>query len=75
MRRIAPRPSRAELAYQAILDEICEGWLASGTHLVQEDLAARLGVSRQPIQQAMARWKSDGLVQELVAGPLRGYSR
>ena len=67
MRRIKPQISRAEQAYRAILDEICEGALAPGTHLVQEQLAARLGVSRQPIQQAMALLKSDGLVQELGA--------
>lgn len=33
-------------------------------HLVQEDLAATLGVSRQPIQQAMLLLKNDGLVVE-----------
>ena len=67
MKRIEPHPSRTEQAYRAILDEICEGALAPGTHLVQEQLAERLGVSRQPIQQAMALLKSDGLVQELGA--------
>ena len=67
MKRIEPQISRAEQAYRAILDEICEGALAPGTHLVQEQLAERLGVSRQPIQQAMALLKSDGLVQELGA--------
>ena len=67
MKRIEPQPSRTVQAYRAILDEICEGALAPGTHLVQEQLAGRLGVSRQPIQQAMALLKSDGLVQELGA--------
>ena len=65
MKRIESYPSRTEQAYRAILDEICEGALAPGTHLVQEQLAGRLGVSRQPIQQAMALLKSDGLVREL----------
>lgn len=67
MKRIEPHPSRTEQAYWAILEQICEGALAPGTHLVQEQLAGRLGVSRQPIQQAMALLKSDGLVQELGA--------
>lgn len=67
MQRIEPQLSRAEQAYRAILEEISEGALAPGTHLVQEQLAERLGVSRQPIQQAMALLKSDGLVQELGA--------
>ncbi|MBK0399783.1 GntR family transcriptional regulator [Limibaculum sp. M0105] len=65
MKPIPPTPSRTEQTYQAILDQICTGALTPGTHLVQEQLAARLGVSRQPIQQAMALLKSDGLVQEI----------
>ncbi len=67
MKRIEAQPSRAELAYQAILDGICDGTLAPGTHLIQEQLASRLGVSRQPIQQAMALLKNDGIVQEIGA--------
>lgn len=64
MKQIATQPGRAELAYQALLDEICDGSLQPGTQLVQEDLAAQLGVSRQPIQQALARLKGDGLLEE-----------
>ncbi len=67
MQPIETHPSRTEQVYRAILDEICDGTLAPGTHLVQEELAARLGVSRQPVQQAMQLLKSDGLVQELGA--------
>lgn len=48
-----------------IRDSICSGELAPGTHLVQEDLAATLGVSRQPVQQAMLLLKNDQLVVEL----------
>ncbi len=71
MKPIPPTPGRAEQAYQALLDEICDGALTPGTHLVQEELAARLGVSRQPIQQAMALLKSDGLVEEIGTRGLR----
>ncbi|MCC5985258.1 MAG: GntR family transcriptional regulator [Rhodobacteraceae bacterium] len=67
MERLPTLPSRTEQVYRAILDEICEGALTPGTHLVQEALAARLGVSRQPVQQAMALLKADGLVEELGA--------
>lgn len=75
MKPIQPTVSRAEQAYQAIVDEICEGALTAGTHLVQEALAERLGVSRQPIQQAMALLKADGLAIEaegrgLIVAPL-----
>lgn len=51
--------------YDAIVDEICDARLKPGTHLVQEQLAERFGVSRQPIQQAMGRLKADGMVEEL----------
>lgn len=65
MRPIAAPQSRAEQVYITIRDSICAGELASGTHLVQEELAATLGVSRQPVQQAMLLLKNDGLVVEL----------
>lgn len=58
-------PSLTDQVYQAVVDEIADGRLAPGTHIVQEQLAARLGVSRQPVQQAMARLKADGMVEEL----------
>lgn len=64
MKRLATIPSLTEQAYQAVVDEICDGSLPSGAHLVQEQLANRLGVSRQPIQQAMALLKADGLVED-----------
>lgn len=35
-----------------------------GTQLVQEELAAQLGVSRQPVQQALARLKGNRLLEE-----------
>jgi DNA-binding GntR family transcriptional regulator len=63
-----PLPARSNLTdrvYEAILDEICNGTIAAGTHLVQEQIAARLDVSRQPVQQAMALLKADGLLAEV----------
>lgn len=64
MERVVITPNRAEQVYHSIRDSICDGRLAPGTHLVQESLAARLGVSRQPVQQAMLLLKNDGLVLE-----------
>lgn len=55
----------ADQVYDVIVDEICDGHIAPGTHLGQEHLAERFGVSRQPIQQAMTRLKADGMVEEL----------
>jgi len=57
-------PNLTDQVYDAIVAEICDGRLAAGTHLVQEQLAERFGVSRQPIQQAMARLKADSMVEE-----------
>lgn len=71
MNLIQTAPALAEQVYQAILDEICSGNLAPGTHLKQEQLAERLGVSRQPVQQAMALLRADGLVEEVGKRGLR----
>jgi DNA-binding GntR family transcriptional regulator len=57
-------PSRVEQVYDAIVDDICTGRLTPGTPLRQEALAARFGVSRQPVQQALLLLKSEGLVRE-----------
>ena len=59
------QPSLTDQVYDAIVDQICEGALPAGSHLVQEQLAERLGVSRQPVQQAMALLKADGMVEEV----------
>ncbi|MCB1389860.1 MAG: GntR family transcriptional regulator [Rhodobacteraceae bacterium] len=64
MQPLASTPSRTELVYQTIRDSIRDCRLEPGRHLVQEELAAMLGVSRQPIQQAMLLLKTDGLVVE-----------
>ena len=71
MNIIQTAPALAEQVYQAIFDEICSGRLEPGTHLKQEQLAERLGVSRQPVQQAMALLKADGLVEEVGKRGLR----
>ncbi len=65
MKVISPQPSLTQQVYDAILDEICAGTLPAGAHLVQEQLAARLGVSRQPVQQAMALLRADGMVEAI----------
>lgn len=67
MQPLATAPSRAEQVYNAIRDSICDGKMAPGTHLVQEELAATLGVSRQPVQQALLLLKNERLVVELGA--------
>lgn len=65
MKTLKPRPSMADQVYDRIAEEISTGRIVAGEHLVQEQLAARLGVSRQPIQQAMNRLKADGLIEQI----------
>ena len=62
---LTPQSSLVEQAYEAILGEIADGTPAPNTHLVQEVLAARYGVSRQPIQQALLLLRSDGIAQDV----------
>lgn len=71
MKLLPSQPSLTQQVYDAIVDEICGGALRAGAHLVQEQLAAQFGVSRQPIQQAMALLKADGLVEEIGRRGLR----
>jgi DNA-binding GntR family transcriptional regulator len=71
MKPLQSTPGLGQQAYQAILDSICNGTLAAGTHLVQEQLAAQLGVSRQPIQQALALLKADGMIEDVGKRGLR----
>jgi DNA-binding GntR family transcriptional regulator len=65
MQPLVIHPGLTQQVYQTLLDAICDGSLAPGAHLVQEQLAAELGVSRQPIQQALAILKTEGLLLEL----------
>ena len=58
-------PNLTDQVYQLVVDEICDGILPAGSHLVQERLAERFGVSRQPVQQAIALLKADGLIEEI----------
>lgn len=53
-----------ERAHKALLDAICEGRLAPGERLTQEGLGELLGVSRQPISQALALLKQQGFVRD-----------
>lgn len=62
-RRIArPVPLR-ESVYEAVLDMITSGALRPGQHLVENELAVLLGVSRQPVREALQWLKNDGWVE------------
>ncbi|HZQ06855.1 MAG TPA: GntR family transcriptional regulator [Anaerolineae bacterium] len=56
-------------AFRAIRKEILSGQLAPGTKIVETDLAMRLGVSRNPVREAIGQLEQQGLV---VSIPNRG---
>ena len=55
-------PDLVERVWRVLLDAICEGSLAPGARIMQEDVAAQLAVSRQPVLQALRLLKKDGFV-------------
>jgi DNA-binding GntR family transcriptional regulator len=57
------RTSLADRAYAALLDAIVGGELEPGRRLRDAELAARLGVSRTPVREALKRLEADGLVE------------
>lgn len=67
--KLQQAPDLVDRVYRALLDAISHGSIAPGARLTQEDIAARLAVSRQPVLQALRLLKKDGLV---VDAPGRG---
>ena len=55
-------PDLTDQVYQRLLNAICDGDLAPGARLTQDELAAMLDVSRQPVLQALRMLKKDGFV-------------
>jgi DNA-binding GntR family transcriptional regulator len=62
--RIECVPDLTEQVYQRLLRAICDGELVPGARLTQEELAAALATSRQPVLQALRLLKKDGFVIE-----------
>jgi DNA-binding GntR family transcriptional regulator len=72
----ATGPSLYDQVYSSILDAICSGVLRPGDRINQDELAARLRVSRQPVTQALTVLRAQDFVHEsgrrgLVVAPLR----
>jgi DNA-binding GntR family transcriptional regulator len=62
-RRVArPAPLR-QAVYDTLAEMIANGSLKPGQHLVESELADQLGVSRQPIREALQRLAVDGWVE------------
>jgi len=61
--------SRVNAAYDLLRAEILENRMPSGYQAPEPEIAARLGMSRTPVREALLRLQADGLI-ELV--PRRG---
>lgn len=75
MKALSIQPNLVEQVRDAILDEIASGRFAPGERIIQEQLAQALGVSRQPVQQALALLRSQGVLHDaagrgLIVAPL-----
>ncbi len=64
MDMLAPKASLVDQTYEAMLDAICTGQLKPGARLSQDQLAAELGVSRQPVNSAIAMLKTQRFVED-----------
>ena len=71
MKALAVTPNLAEQVRDAILGEIASGQLAPGERIIQEQIAKTLGVSRQPVQQALLLLRNDGVLHD---APGRGLA-
>jgi DNA-binding GntR family transcriptional regulator len=73
--RLALHLPLTDRVYRTILDAICDGELAPGQRITQDELAERLNVSRQPVLQALRLLKTQGFVADtgrrgVVVAPL-----
>ena len=64
MDQIKPPRSLVDQTHDILLDAICSGEFAPGQRLNQDELAARLNVSRQPVNSALSVLKANGFVQD-----------
>ena len=69
MKTITPAPNLVEQVADALFEGVLTGELKPGERVIQEHVAQRLGVSRQPVQQALLLLRNRGL---LVDAPGRG---
>ena len=75
MKILESQPNLAEQVHGAILSEISSGRLLPGARIIQEQIAQELGVSRQPVQQALLLLRNQGVLRDaagrgLIVAPL-----
>lgn len=62
--KLETAPDLVDQVYRALHDAISAGTLAPGERIVQEELAQRFAVSRQPVLQALRLLKQEGLLHD-----------
>jgi DNA-binding GntR family transcriptional regulator len=75
MKALTVQPNLVEQVRAALLGEITSGQLAPGDRIIQEQIAQALGVSRQPVQQALLLLRNEGVLKDapgrgLIVSPL-----
>ena len=61
---VASTPILVDVVYQRLMAAIIDCTLQPGQRIVQDDIAASLGVSRAPVSHALRLLKHQGLLQE-----------
>jgi len=64
VKALALAPNLVEQVCNAILGEIASGQLGPGERIIQEQIAKTLGVSRQPVQQALLLLRNQGVLRD-----------
>lgn len=64
MKPVRQPKSLTEQTHDILLEAICSGELAPGERLNQDEIAARLKVSRQPVNSAISVLKANGFVED-----------
>lgn len=75
MKILSAQPKLVAQVHHALLTEIAQGSLPPGSRIIQEQLAQELGVSRQPVQQALLLLRNQGVLADapgrgLIVAPL-----
>ncbi len=75
MKVLTISPNLSSRVHEALVAEIAQGHLKPGARLIQEQIAQRLGVSRQPVQQALMLLRDQGVLDDapgrgLIVAPI-----
>ncbi|MFN0185642.1 MAG: GntR family transcriptional regulator, partial [Aquabacterium sp.] len=64
MKPLSASPTLVEQVHAAVMGEVATGRLKPGERIIQEQIAQQLGVSRQPVQQALILLHKQGVLRE-----------